>query len=109
VYRGEVTRRGHRRGLVVGWGLAAIAALAFLVGVFASIPDFPLVEVKGGWRYMIWTCLGVFLLLNIATAFRGTTLFGVRRTVSERVEEWLCKRGHQKLDELHARATKTTT
>jgi len=105
VHRDEVTRKGRRRGAAVGWGLAALAALAFLVGVLASIPGFPLIEIKNGWRYIGWACLAVFLLLNVGAGIKGITILGIRRSVSGKVEHWLCERGQRKLDELHGQAT----
>lgn len=106
VHREQVTRRGRRRGATVGWGLATLFALAFLVGILASIPGFPLIGIESGWRYIVWACLAVFLLVNIGTAMKGITIIGIRRDVSERVESWICQRGHRKLDELHAQATR---
>lgn len=107
-HRGQVERRGRRRGATVGWGLTILVALAFLVGVFASIPGFPLIEVKSGWRYAVWTCLGVFVLSTIGTGLKGITVLDLRRTISGRVERWICERGQRKLDELHAQATTQT-
>jgi hypothetical protein len=105
VHRDEVNRLGRRRGAAVGWGLAALVVAAFLVGVLASIPGFPLIEIKGAWRYIVWVCLAVFLLLTVGTGVKGITIFDIRRWVSARVERWICERGHRRLDELHARAT----
>jgi hypothetical protein len=62
----------------------------------------PLVEVKSGWRYLIWACLAVFVLSTIGTGLKGITVFAMRRRISARVERWICERGHRQLDELHA-------
>jgi hypothetical protein len=105
VHRGEVKRRGRRRGAVVGSGLAFLIVIAFLVGVLASIPGFPLIEIKSGWRYLVWACLVVFFVLNVVTGIKGATILDIRRAFSGRVEKWTCERGNRKLDELHARAT----
>jgi hypothetical protein len=74
VHRDALNRRGHRRGKVVGWGVAALVVAAFLVGILAAIPHFPLIEVKGGWRYAVWACLIIFVLSNIATGVKGLTI-----------------------------------
>jgi hypothetical protein len=105
VHRGRVERLGRRRARVASWGLALLLVLAFVVGVLASIPGFPLIEIQSGARYIVWACLAVFLLLNIGTAIKGITILSIRRMVARRMEDWLCQRGHRKLDELHARAT----
>jgi hypothetical protein len=104
VHRDRVDRRGRRRGAVVGWGLAALVAIAFVVGVVATIPGIPLIEVKSVWRYAIWACLGVFVLSTVGTGLKGVTVLDIRRGISDRVEHWICARGHRKLDELHAEA-----
>ena len=104
-HRGEGTRRGRRRGAVVGWGLALVVVVAFLIGVAASIPSVPLIEVKSPWLYVVWACLGVFVLSIIGTALKGITILDIRSHVSTRIEERICERGNRKLDALHARAT----
>jgi hypothetical protein len=103
-HHARVDRRGRRRGALVGWGVAALAGAALVIGVVASIPGAPLIDVKGDWRYVICTCVGIFIVFTIATSLKGITVFELRRGVSRRVEHWICKRGHRELNALYAEA-----
>lgn len=104
VLRQDATTKGRKRGAAVGWTVIALITALFLLGVAAAIPHVPLIETKGGLRYFIWACLGVFIASNIATGIKGLTLIDLRRSISQRVETRIAAREHRRVDELQARA-----
>jgi len=102
VHRRRVDRHGRIVGVSVGWGVAAVIACLFAVGVLAAIPDFPLLAIKNhGWRVTVWVCLALAAALSAFGFVNGLTLLGLRRSISVAVERRWCARGHRKLDKLH--------
>lgn len=102
-HRGRIARRARRLGKVVGWGAAAVLAVALIIGFVATIPGVPLVEVDGFWRILIWICIAGFAAISVwALMVKGVAVRDIRRQLSARVEGWWSARGHRKLEKLHS-------
>jgi hypothetical protein len=105
VHHERVERQGRRLGAVVGWFALALVGLVALVGILASIPNFPLLSIKShSWRVVVWACLGVAVVLGAIALYNGLTLRDLQRAIASRVERWWYRRGRRRLDELHSRA-----
>lgn len=107
VHRDKVDRQSRLVGEIVGWGLGVTVALAAAVGIAATIPGVPLLEIKSdGWRDVVWICLAVFLALTaFAVIVKHVPVLGLKRAVAKQVADRWRERGHRQLDELHAKAT----
>jgi hypothetical protein len=105
-YRSRVAVRARRIALVVGWAFAVLFGTAVVVGALATIPGFPLVDVKStGWRAIIWLCIAAFFCITLyAIVVRHVPVLGIRRAVSSAVERRLRDRGYRFHDDLEARA-----
>jgi hypothetical protein len=111
VHREEVEKHARIAGAIVGWGLALLLAAAVIVGLVATIPGVPLLEVTPlTWRIIIWICVAAFVGISLfAVVVRHIPVFGIRRAVSARVERRWCERGYHRLDELQTRASGTSS
>jgi hypothetical protein len=107
VHREEIDKHARLAGSVAGWGVAVVVGLAVLVGALATIPGFPLLDVKTMlWRIAIWACLTAFLAFTLyAVEVRHVSVGTLRLTVSGWVEKTWRERRYRRLDELHARVT----
>jgi hypothetical protein len=106
VHHDRVDRRARMLGRSVSGGLAALIALAVIIGCIATIPGMPIVEIKGtAWRVLIWVCVAAFVVLTVwALVVKGVTVRDLRKGIASAVEERWRAHGHRKLDALHAEA-----
>jgi hypothetical protein len=107
VHHDKVDRQAHIAGLVVGWCVAIILGLAVVIGVLATIPTVPLIEVTTTfWRIVIWACLAAFVVISIYTAVvKHISVLAIQRLIADNIERQWRGRGYRRLDALHASAT----
>jgi hypothetical protein len=107
-HRDRVDVRARRAGAIVGWGLGGVLLAVVFAGGIATVPGFPIAEIKPlGWKIVMWACVAIFFGLTISgIAVKGVSVFDLRQELSEGVERRWRGRGHRKLDELHADASK---
>jgi hypothetical protein len=106
VHREQIDKHARLAGALAGWGVALVVGLAVLIGVLASIPGFPLLDVKAlEWRVLIWICLATFIALTLHTVLvKHVSVRDLRLRVSGWVEEKYREWRYGRLDELHAGA-----
>jgi hypothetical protein len=106
-HRSRIDRRAARTATVVGWAIASVITIAVIVGALATIPGFPLLEIKSlPLRLAIWVCFAAFFVLSAIPALTtGFSVLDIRRAVTNKVEDRRREIGHRKLDELHAGAS----
>jgi hypothetical protein len=103
VHHDQVDDRAHRTGAFGGGTVAVVLGVAALIGLIATIPGVPLLEIETlGWRIAIWACIAAFLLLTLyAVEIKHVPVREIQRMLASGIERRLAARGHRRLDELH--------
>jgi hypothetical protein len=103
VHHRRIDHQAERLGKAVGYTVAALVGLAVMVGLFATLPDAPILSVDDGdVRLGTWICIGIFASITIYSAWiRHVSVAEMRRRLSSWVERRWAERGHARVEALH--------